>query len=786
MGKLHNDLMGKGGVYAKWHQQKYQQFIQWLVLILVAAVIGMLLIDRANKGSYGVQSEAAGEVQGSDDNFSQLPELTRQMLDLAREIRHASPEEKSALLEQLRALAQSRQSLFSQAITQNPRAALNNTLNASLRAQMPAEIRSLVEEKKTVRGKYSHLIFENDETGISKEELSVKEQGTGKRYMVSIAGNNSSALSDDSVSITGVVLGDTMATTTQDVQVIAAADVTPTTVKKLAVIMVNFADDPSQPWTKEQVRGYVFTGSGSVSNFWKENSFGQWAIEGRDNTGGAIGDIYGWYNLSMLKANCDSTSTMQSQADAAVVAAGGSLTGYTHIMYVFPSCALGYTGWGMIGGSPARTWINGSISSRTPAHEIGHNFGMYHARTYLCKTTPITIPVSIASCYGEYGDPFSVMGQSGVKKHVHNYHKDFTSTTLPNWIDSANELTLSRSANPDGTYTLYPIEQAASGLQVIRVPGQIDAAGVVQGYYYLEFRQPFGIDNFGASDPVVKGVTVRYASPNTSSTRENYIVDTTPSTSSFTDAPLLAGQTFYDTAKGITINTVSVSTTSATVRVSFGPLPCIPTNPSISITPTSKSGYPGSTQSYNVTVTNNDTATCSGSSYVVTPTLQSGFLQSPSTHTTAILAPASVETFTVNITAPDTASTGSYNFSEKAVNTSNNSLSATASATFNVTAPDTTAPVVSISKPRDGSKIGAKGNFQINASASASASDASGIASITLSLDGTVVQTCPAVTSCSYTTLASTISSGTHTIVATATDNSPAANSGSKSVTATK
>jgi chitodextrinase len=88
-------------------------------------------------------------------------------------------------------------------------------------------------------------------------------------------------------------------------------------------------------------------------------------------------------------------------------------------------------------------------------------------------------------------------------------------------------------------------------------------------YLYLEFRQPSGAyDAFGASDPAVNGVIVRLA-PDLNVRTQSLLLDTTPSTSSFADAPLAAGMTFTDGVTGISITTVSVSSTGATVQVSF-------------------------------------------------------------------------------------------------------------------------------------------------------------------------------------------------------------------------
>ena len=75
------------------------------------------------------------------------------------------------------------------------------------------------------------------------------------------------------------------------------------------------------------------------------------------------------------------------------------------------------------------------------------------------------------------------------------------------------------------------------------------------------------------------GVTIRLA-PDMSVRTQSLLLDTTPATSSFNDAALAAGKTFTDPVSGVSITTVSVSSTGATVRVAFGgsepPPPSVP------------------------------------------------------------------------------------------------------------------------------------------------------------------------------------------------------------------
>jgi cellulose 1,4-beta-cellobiosidase len=64
-------------------------------------------------------------------------------------------------------------------------------------------------------------------------------------------------------------------------------------------------------------------------------------------------------------------------------------------------------------------------------------------------------------------------------------------------------------------------------------------------------------------------VTIRVAA-DYSTRSQSWLVDTTPGTTSYGDAPLAVGRTFSDPLSGVSITTVSVSTSGATVSISLG------------------------------------------------------------------------------------------------------------------------------------------------------------------------------------------------------------------------
>jgi hypothetical protein len=168
----------------------------------------------------------------------------------------------------------------------------------------------------------------------------------------------------------------------------------------------------------------------------------------------------------------------------------------------------------------------------------------------------VALSSNLANCsYSEYGDPFSVMGNGG-NRHTHGQQL----ATL-GWLSGSNLQTVSTT----GTYALTSADDAGSAVKAIRV-ARGDGT-----YVYLELRQPVGsnFDNFGASDPAVNGVSLRIAN-DWGGIVQSKLIDTTPATSSYNDAPLGVGATFTDPLSGASITTVSIASRTAQVLVSWG------------------------------------------------------------------------------------------------------------------------------------------------------------------------------------------------------------------------
>ena len=145
-----------------------------------------------------------------------------------------------------------------------------------------------------------------------------------------------------------------------------------------AVLLFNFTNNRSQPWTPATVSQRFFTNSNSTNVFFKEQSWNQVDL---------AGDVYGWYELAQPSTGCD-VDAWASEADAIVAGGGINLGAYDSVAYVFPR--VSECGWGGLAELPGdQLWLNGDISVRVASHELGHNMGVHHASALACPREAI-------------------------------------------------------------------------------------------------------------------------------------------------------------------------------------------------------------------------------------------------------------------------------------------------------------------------------------------------------------------------------------------------------------
>jgi hypothetical protein len=493
------------------------------------------------------------------------------------------------------------------------------------------------------------------------------------------------------------------------------------------VLLLSFQDAPSnQPWTPAQVQTDIFTSSG-LNGFIQEASYGQTSLSGA---------VYGWYVIPVSSTTCD-TNQIATAANSAASAAGVVLAGYSHLVYVFPSTsACAWAGAATIGGSPSQSWINGGNTATNRldqgilAHEMGHNLGLYHSHGLDCGSVVVGGECTVR----EYGDTFDVMGAG--EGHYNAAQKDRLG-----WLNyGSSPGIISVAVSGTYVYTLLPYEPVGSGTKALKVLKFTNPTTGISYNYYVEYRQPVGLDSFITSLPsqnITNGVVIHLVQD--SDPNSNELLDITPQSSSlydWNDVALTVGATYSDPDAGVTITLQSVSSNGATVSVGISQPSCVHAVPSISISPSQPSAVPaGTTLSYTVTVTDNDSSSCGASTFNFQPAIAYGWNDTLS-NSQLTLSPGATSSVTLAVTSASNSNVGTNPVNVKATSTADFVYSATVSATYSVGAsapPPPTGSSLTVSLSVSGASFTPPGAVPISATVTNGGSPASG-AQVTFTL----------------------------------------------------
>ncbi len=293
--------------------------------------------------------------------------------------------------------------------------------------------------------------------------------------------------------------------------------------KTVLYMRLNFPDDLTEPISAAD----AYTVMDGVNTYYTENSYNLTAL---------TTTVTPLITLPQVKAYyAQDPSLLLADARAAARAAGYDTANYDRDIVAFTPVPS-YTFGGLAYVHGKGVWLQ-SMGVGVTAHELGHNYGLWHANFWNTLTNNSGLGPGINL---EYGNPYDTMGSGGVAE-FNVVHKN-----ILDWMKAEAV----QSITSNGVYRLYPFDVPAAG----RVPGRMYAAALSKDAlrnYWLEYRE-----QFPANPWLVNGLMV-YWSPWEHSNGGAQLVDTTPGSvnardsAGREDAAVVIGRTFNDPAAGV-------------------------------------------------------------------------------------------------------------------------------------------------------------------------------------------------------------------------------------------
>ena len=485
--------------------------------------------------------------------------------------------------------------------------------------------------------------------------------------------------------------------------------------QSVAVLMVVYPGTTIPAYLSQQnIYAAYFNNPGgmSLSDYWWQASYQQTSV---------TGDVYGWFTLTYGASGYSSFDTLTQDAVNIAIGAGVPIQNYNRLSLVMPDWGGGWAGLAELscastytlptGGSitVSTSYINGTSwnnqnitqeqainnAAMIAMHELGHNLGLNHSNSRaFTDASANPIPLSALGVQGtvqEYGDSFDAMS-NGTPGHYDAPHK----IEELNWIGPNNYAVVQSS----GTWTVEPMETSlsATGLKALKIQRATNA------WLWLEYRQPLGVYDLAYyrdptymswADQFYSGALIHYEDSFTTGSY-THLLDFTPTSSyGFNDPSLAAGQSWTDAFTGLSISVQSATTSGLTVTVNYptSTPTCTAGTPTIAFSPLDPSIYPGNSASYNLTVTNNDSASCPANTFTMGSSMPSGWPTSFSSGSVTI-SPGKSASVVLTKTGPAGTSQGTYQANANAVSGLN-----VGSATANITVMSPPALTVTVGVP---------------------------------------------------------------------------------------
>jgi cysteine-rich repeat protein len=409
-------------------------------------------------------------------------------------------------------------------------------------------------------GKIEVLIFDDFENGRSDMGYLFKEEGK-KEVRVHFKEKPRDDFSGKTLSVQGKTYGGEIVVESYEViseEVGVAGGENPNLgEQRTVVVLVNFLDNSEEPTDVGGVENHMAV----INDFFVENSYGQTWL----NT-----NVYGWFTLNIDSTGCDYNSFKDEVLSNVDINNAVDWKKVDKLIIGFPSNEdCNWSGIAFIGRNTYQTpdglatlgisLLNGigGLSVSVTSHELGHNFGVWHASALECGDYSVGLEQhdGIGDCYTiEYGDYTDVMGSSVVYNgHFNTFHKDKIG-----WLSFDDIIRIEYGGA--GTYDIGPLETEGPYPKEIIIPRN-NMFGDFLYNYGIDFRRPNGFDS---NLPNINGVFLRIDA--LSSGTDTQLIDASPN-DGVHDSVLKVGETFTDPFGGLTISVVDVNDNYARVVI---------------------------------------------------------------------------------------------------------------------------------------------------------------------------------------------------------------------------
>jgi len=516
----------------------------------------------------------------------------------------ASPSQRTVLEAEGLTLAQERRKDFLALITTDPREALAETVPSTLRQQLPPDIREQLEQTVSGKGDLDVLATVPPQGRPEEAPASLRQAVLrGERYTAHVYGERKSQRTSSNISLHGVALDRQLALSDSALRVLEPGEIPPADLKKsepfcsvsgqpavgpdtvlaasgdqlhwlcrgghlevleksiraaeggtnsapgslaptsrayatlgnrsILVMLVDFADAPGGPVSISTAQ----TSLADVAGFMRSNSFNQFNFATQDVT-----PVLRMPRASSFYATNQDAYTLLQDARQSATAAGFNDSGYDFDIVAFANIGFPWGGLGYVGAKGS--WVQGDFHRGVTAHELGHNFGNWHANAWISSSV-----IGADGTHREYGNPFDVLGNAWNYSYNNHYNANFK--FLNGWLSESQLHTVTAS----GVYRIFAQDQGGTLKQArryaIRIPVGIRVGDETMDYW-IDFRQ-----GYAGNDATANGAVLKWGN-DSGTISASRLLDTHPDAyGNMEDAPLLVGETFRDRLRLVSITTLA-------------------------------------------------------------------------------------------------------------------------------------------------------------------------------------------------------------------------------------